>query len=196
MYTSTRILISLSLLILAACTSQQSKEQPALAPSPPTTPVPTTSAQVPPLTELKDGKQLNIVRIMDGAACKNELQGVKGTFLVYADPADIERIKREKGPKIFADFEIKIQNLATEALQKASDATNFDEDPFALGADAVHQKLADQLNTNFQQTINTSLKRFHQETTLFIDVTAFTPSLIFYQKGCEATQLEPDEQQQ
>jgi hypothetical protein len=29
-----------------------------------------------------------------------------------------------------------------------------------------------------------------------IDIIPFAPSLIFYQKGCEATQIEPDEQQE
>ena len=67
------------------------------------------SGQNPPLTLVKGNKTLNLVRIMDGGACKNDYQGVKGAFLVYADPTDIDRIKRDKGPQIFSDFESKIQ---------------------------------------------------------------------------------------
>ncbi|MDO9162299.1 MAG: hypothetical protein Q8N35_00320 [Methylococcaceae bacterium] len=188
------ILIAFSLLTVTACTSQPAKDtQPVSAP--PAIATPATSEQAPPLTELKNGKTLNMVRVMDGAACKNDLQGVKGTFLVYANPDDIERIKREKGAQIFADFEIKIQNLASEALQTATDATNLAEDPFAISAQVVQQKIANQLTANFQDSIAAGLQRFQQDTTLSIDIVPFTPSLIFYQKACEATQLEPDESQ-
>jgi len=194
MHKPTYLLIAISLLTVTACTSQPVKDaQP--VPAPPAIATPATSEQAPPLSELKNGKTLNMVRVMDGAACKNDLQGVKGTFLVYANPEDIERIKREKGAQIFADFEIKIQNLASEALQTATDATNLAEDPFAISAQVVQQKLANQLSANFQDSIAAGLKRFQQETTLSIDIVPFPPSLIFYQKDCEATQLEPDESQ-
>lgn len=194
MHKPTYLLIAISLLTVTACTSQPVKDaQP--VPAPPAIATPATSEQAPPLSELKNGKTLNMVRVMDGAACKNDLQGVKGTFLVYANPEDIERIKREKGAQIFADFEIKIQNLASEALQTATDATNLAEDPFAISAQVVQQKLANQLNANFQDSIAAGLKRFQQDTTLSIDIVPFPPSLIFYQKDCEATQLEPDESQ-
>jgi len=194
MHKPTYLLIAISLLTVTACTSQPVKDaQP--VPAPPAIATPATSEQAPPLSELKNGKTLNMVRVMDGAACKNDLQGVKGTFLVYANPEDIERIKREKGAQIFADFEIKIQNLASEALQTATDATNLAEDPFAISAQVVQQKLANQLSANFQDSIAAGLKRFQQETTLSIDIVPFPSSLIFYQKDCEATQLEPDESQ-
>ncbi|MDD2801872.1 MAG: hypothetical protein PHC94_11265 [Methylobacter sp.] len=195
MYKPTYFLIAASLLTLAACTSQPSKDEQPVVATPPAIATPTASEQVPPLTELKNGKTLNLVRIMDGAACKNDFQGVKGTFLVYANPEDIERIKHGKGAQIFADFEIKIQNLATEALQAATDTTNLAEDPFAIGVEEARQKLANQLSVNFQQSIDAGLKRFQKETTLLMDVVPFAPSLIFYQTNCEATQQEPDESQ-
>ena len=65
------------------------------------------SGQNPAMTIIKSGKTLNLVRIMDGAACKNEFEGAKGSFLLYADPTDIERIKREQGVKVFTEFENK-----------------------------------------------------------------------------------------
>jgi len=191
MHKSTLSLIGLSLLTLAACSTKQPLNE-ELAVAPPTSATPPLSEQVPSLTELKNGKLLNIVRIMDGAACKNAYQGVKGTFLVYADPADVERIKREKGSQVFAEFENKIQTLASDALQKATDSTNLAEDPFALSAEGSRQKLANELSASFQSSIDSGLKQFYRETRLLIDVTAFPPSLIFYQSGCEATLADPD----
>ena len=38
------------------------------------------SGQNPPMTLMKNGKKLNLIRIMDGGICKNELQGLKGAF--------------------------------------------------------------------------------------------------------------------
>jgi hypothetical protein len=139
---------------------------------------------------MKGSKKLNLVRIMDGGACKNDFQGAKGTFLLYANPGDIDRIKREKGPQIFSDFENKIQALSTEALQQAMDVTNLAEDPFALGDDEAQQKLAKQLTGNFRIAITDAINTFEKETTLTIDISAFAPSFIFYQKGCEAIQTD------
>jgi len=151
------------------------------------------SGQNPPMTIMKDGKKLNLVRVMDGGICKNEFQGAKGAFLFYADPNDIERIKREKGTTVFGVFETRIQTIAGDALQEAVDKTNLSEDPFALGDDEAQQKLAKQLTQNFRNAAAYAIDGFQKETTLTIDITAFPPSLIFYQKGCEVTQDEPKE---
>ena len=151
------------------------------------------SGQNPPMTIMKDGKKLNLVRVMDGAICKNEFQGAKGAFLLYADPNGIERIKREKGTTVFGVFETRIQTIAGDALQEAVDKTNLSEDPFALGDDEAQQKLAKQLTQNFHNAAADAIDGFQKETTLTIDITAFPPSLIFYQKGCEVTQDEPKE---
>jgi len=127
---------------------------------------------------------------MEGGACKNDFQGAKGTFLLYAYPGDIERIKREKGPEIFSEFESKIQTLSTEALQQAINVTNLSEDPFALDADEAQQKLAKQLSENFSTAIIGAINTFEKETTLTIAITAFAPSFIFYQEGCEVLQTD------
>jgi len=149
-------------------------------------------SQEPRMTISKGGKTLNLVRVMDGAVCKNELEGAKGTFLLYVYPADIERIKREKGAKIFSEFETKIQAFSAQVLQDAVDKTNLSKDPFALGDDEAQQKLARQLDDNFRNTVTDAINLFEKETTLTIDVSAFRPSFIFYQKGCEATLPESD----
>ena len=197
MKSSVQILIGIAFIALTACSSQEVKQDVkpiSTAPKPPAIQDDSSqiSGQNPPLTLLKDDKTLNLMRIMDGGACKNDYQGAKGIFLVYADPADIERIKREKGTKIFTDFENKIQNFSTKALQEAINATNLGEDPFALGADEAQEKLIKQLSNNFRSRVADAVKLFTKETTLTLDIIPFAPSFIFYQQGCEATRLEPE----
>jgi hypothetical protein len=144
----------------------------------------------PPLTLLKDNIKLNLVRVMDGGACKNELQGVKGTFLLYANPEDVERIKNVKGAKIFNEFENKIQTFSTDALQQAINEANLAEDPFALDEDEARQKLTKQLAKQFDIAIREPIMAFEKETTLTIAITIFSPSFVFYQKGCDAIQTD------
>ncbi|MDD5276897.1 MAG: hypothetical protein PHR16_12550 [Methylovulum sp.] len=188
-----KILTCLMLMLLAACSSQNVKQQevlttkPAIANKPPS-----VASQNPPMMMAQNGKTLNLVRIMDGAACKNELEGAKGIFLVYADPNDIERIKQEKGAKVFTEFEAKIQIFSEHALQHAVNTMNLAKDPFALGDDVTQQKLAQQLTDNFRVAVIDSLDTFKKETALTIDVAAFPPSFVFYQTGCQATLPESD----
>lgn len=192
-----KILISMAFIVLAACSTQEVKQesQPLSTPEklPPITDDSSQqSGQNPPLTLIKENKTLNLVRIMDGGICKNDFQGAKGAFLIYADPADIERIKQEKGPQVFSDFENKIQAFSTQALQEAINETNLNEDPFALGADEAQEKLIKQLSNNFRNSIADAVKLFQKQTTLTVDVVPFAPSFIFYQQGCEATHMEPE----
>jgi hypothetical protein len=195
MKTNIQILIGMAFIALAGCSTQEVKHD-AQAMSPPASDkapdASQSSGQNPPLNRTKNDKTLHLVRIMDGGACKNDFQGAKGAFLLYADPADIERIKRDKGPQVFSDFENKIQTFATQALQDAVNATNLAEDPFALGADEAQEKLSKQLSNNFRNTVADPVNLFQQETSLTIDIVPFAPSLIFYQQGCEAAHLEPE----
>jgi hypothetical protein len=193
-----KFLTFITLIALAACSTQEVKQDVASDTAPDKSPTMVNEAgpmsgQNPPMTIMKDGKKLNLVRVMDGGICKNEFQGAKGAFLFYADPNDIERIKREKGTTVFGVFETRIQTIAGDALQEAVDKTNLSEDPFALGDDEAQQKLAKQLTQNFRNSAADAIEGFQKETTLTIDITAFPPSLIFYQKGCEVTQDEPKE---
>jgi len=48
-----------------------------------------------------------------------------------------------------------------------------------------------QLTKNFLNAASGPVDAFDQETTLTIDVTPFPPSLMFYQKGCDAKRFEP-----
>ncbi len=197
MKASVYFFIGLIFMALAACSTQEVKQDTKAVPAPNQSSATIDdsaqgSGQNPPLTQTKGDKTLNLVRIIDGGACKNDFQGAKGAFLLYADPADIERIKAEKGPQIFGDFENKIQAFSTEALQDAINATNLTEDPFALGADEAQEKLTKQLSKNFRNSVADAVNNFQTETTLTIDVVPFAPSFIFYQQGCAATQMEPE----
>ena len=197
MKASVHFFISLIFMALAACSTQEVKQDTQAMPAPDKSSATIDdsaqgSGQNPPLTQVKGDKTLNLVRIMDGGACKNNFQGAKGAFLLYADPDDIERIKNEKGPKIFSDFENKIEAFSTAALQDATDATNLAEDPFALGADEAQEKLIKQLSKNFRNSVANKINSFQKETALTIDVVPFAPSFIFYQQGCAATQIEPE----
>ncbi len=132
---------------------------------------------------------------MDGGICKNEYQGVKGAFLLYADPNDIKRIKEKKGTGIFRSFETKIQELTADVLHEAIEKTNLSEDPFILSEEDAQQKLANELVKNFRIAAAKANKKFKKETSLTIDIIAFPPSLVFYQKSCgELQSTEPDNQ--
>jgi hypothetical protein len=152
-----------------------------------------SSGQNPAMTIMRNGLKLSLVRIMDGGICKNEFQGVKGAFLLYADTKDIDRIKQEKGIAIFNTFETKIQAISEHALQEAINETNLSEDPFSLGEDQAQQKLASQLVTQFSNKISKDLDSFDKETSLTIDISPFPPSLVFYQKGCETSTINPED---
>ena len=139
---------------------------------------------------MKNGKTLNLVRIMDGGICKNEFQGAKGVFLLYVDPNDIKRIKEQKGAAIFSTFETDIQKISGDALHAAIDQMNLSEDPFSLGEDEARQKLAQKLMYQFRNASTDIIASFEKKTSLTIDITAFPPSLEFYQKGCDATTID------
>lgn len=193
-----KTLIGMAYITLLACSNQQTKQENTAAtipekPSPETNiPVPSNGSQNPPMTTTKNGKTLNLVRVMDGAVCKNDLEGVKGVFLIYANPEDIERIKKEQGNKIFSTFESKIQLFSEQALQQAADSTNLSKDPFAIGEDTERQKLAQQLSQNFSNAAADPIKKFQQETSLELDISTYIPSLMFFQSGCAIGLEEPE----
>jgi hypothetical protein len=197
MKVSLQVLISIAMMALVACSTQEIKQD-AKSVSVPNKPPEKTdrsgpsSEQNPAMTLTKGDKTLHLVRIMDGGACKNDFQGAKGTFLIYADSEDIERIKRDKGPQIFNNFEKKIQSFSTTALQNAVNTINLAEDPFSLDADQAQEKLSKQLVNYFHNSIADDINTFQKTTTLTIDVVPFSPSLIFYQQGCEALRLDAD----
>ena len=197
MNTSLKFLTTITFITLTACSTNEVRQDATTDNATDKAPTMASEAeqmsgQNPPMTIMKGYKKLNLVRIMDGGICKNEFQGAKGAFLLYVDPNDIERIKREKGAEIFSAFETKIQDLSGNVLQDAVDKTNLSADPFTLGEDEAQQKLANKLANNFRNAASGAIDTFQKETTLTIDITPFAPSLVFYQKGCEVTHINPD----
>lgn len=183
MKASVLLLISISSVTLSACSAQGVKtDSPQVIHQDQQLPIHT-----PPMSILQGDKKLNLLRILDGGICKNQLEGAQGAFLLYADLNDVNRIKREQGSAIYNSLENRIQQLSGDALQEAIDKTNLSENPFALDEDDAQQKLATQLTKNFRNAASDDVVRFIKETSLTIEVTAYSPSLIFYQKGCEAT---------
>ena len=189
-----KLITGLTYLLIAACSTQQIQQKSFDQSTPITLPEQSgyNSGFSPPLQIIKDNKALNLVRIMDGGICKNDFQGAKGEFLVYADVKDMERIKRERTPAIFKEFENKIQAFSTRVLQKAIEATNLSEDPFSLGEDEAQQKLTMQLVKNFRIAAKPEVNAFQKETTLTIDVAPFSPSFVFYQRGCDMSRINSD----
>ncbi|GAB6142074.1 hypothetical protein JCM14076_28030 [Methylosoma difficile] len=193
---------------LLACSSQPSKDTPAVtaAPEASTATAPAAPQQPPvianekymqegqnPPMSIKQGKKtLGLVRIMDGGVCKNPQQGTRGSFLIYADLDDIKHIKKQKGEKIFAEFETKIQEFSAEALQEAVDQTNLGQDPFVLDNQEAQDKLAKQLDSQFQKAVAGALKQFKKDHHLTVDVVAFQPSFIFFQSGCDTAFIEQE----
>jgi hypothetical protein len=71
------------------------------------------------------GQTLQLVRVMEGGACKNSQQGAFGLFKLYVNLDDIERVKQAQGSEVFADFELSIQDFSMHALQQAVNRFDF-----------------------------------------------------------------------
>jgi hypothetical protein len=147
------------------------------------------SKKQPDSTVMKAGKTLNLVRVLDGAVCKNDQQGALGEFLLYADPLDIDRIKQQKGEKIFHSFEQKIERFSAQVFESVINTTSMSEDPFALGEYEANQKLAKQVASSFKSAVADEIDKFQQETSLTIDITAFPAAFTFYRTGCDINKM-------
>jgi hypothetical protein len=190
MKTSGKILAGIAVIVMVTtgCSTQEAKQGAAEPVSEDKTAL-NMSKKEPPPTIFKGNKSLSLVRIMDGAVCKNDQQGAQGEFLLYADSADIDRIKRDKGDKVFSEFEHKIEAFSADVFDGVINTANMAEDPFALGEFEANQKLAEQVANNFKAAVVGEIDRFQQETTLTIDVVAFPASFTFYRKGCDINKM-------
>ncbi len=194
-----QLLAAITLLSLTACSSQnvqQDQTEPETAIStdkqkPQESGVSTGTIDVPPMTTIKAGKDLNLVRTLEGGACKNDQQGVFGMFLLYADINDIERIKQNKGAQIFSTYDKTIEKFSLVALQKAVQETDFAVNP-KIETDKSQQKIIRQLAKHFRIAVANTINSFQEETTLMIDVSPFTSSFILYTEGCELDRINPD----
>ncbi len=151
------------------------------------------SPNAPPQTAFKNGHELRLVRIMDGGACNSEDQGARGLFLLYAEPTDIERIKKQKGTRVFEQFEQDIERLSLEALQESIDVINIADNPFALDVEDALNQVVQQLIANFKANAAPAIETFESRSSLTIDVVPFSPSMGFILENCNATLNEATE---
>ena len=192
MHKACKPILTLMLLLLSACATQPTP-QPTTAKSKTAT-VETTTENIvlqktiapESLNKQKNGKELKLVRVMEGGACKNTQQGVSGMFMLYAHPADVERIKKQHGSKIFAEFEQNISDFSSHALQEAVNHTEFSKFVFIEEeAKAGQSKSTEQLIRHFNNYITPKIRLFEKETTLTITVEPSIESLQFYLDGCD-----------
>ncbi|WP_404357352.1 hypothetical protein [Methylotuvimicrobium sp. KM1] len=143
------------------------------------------SEEVPSPTHVKGGRELSLVRVMEGGVCKNEREGVEGLFLLYADTDDVERIKITEGAQIFGDFEREIEAIAAMALQETLKGIYLGGDSIFPDSPTSQQNMLNEFELQFVDTIESAIDDFQQKTTLTIDILPFLPSLYFYSEGCE-----------
>lgn len=144
-----------------------------------------TSEDVPSSSHVKEGRELRLVRVMEGGVCKNEREGVEGLFLLYADTDDVERIKIKEGTQIFGDFEREIEAIAAMALQETVKGIYLGGDSIFPDSPTSQQNMLNEFELQFVDTIESAIDDFQQKTTLTIDILPFLPSLYFYSEGCE-----------
>ena len=137
------------------------------------------------LTKVKAGKELKLVRIMEGGACNANQQGVVGLFSLYANPDDIDRIKLLQGSGIFASFESQIELFSMRALQQTVDHLNFQSDIHAQRKNDIQRQLADRFSVLFDDSIAEDISDFEAKTSLAIDVVSEPDSMAIYQSNCK-----------
>ena len=175
------ILVGIMLLIQMACSTQPIK------------PITNTSAdseilvtKMPSnnatLIRVKAGKELKLVRMMEGGACNINRQGVIALFGLYANPDDIDRIKLLQGSGIFSSFESQIEAFSIRALQQTVDGLSFQSS--IKTKNNTQQQLSDRFSALFVDSIAKDITDFEAKTTLTIDVISQPDSITIYQNNC------------
>ena len=137
------------------------------------------------LSTLKMGQTLQLVRVMEGGACKNSQQGVFGLFKLYANLDDIERIKQAQGSEVFADFELSIQDFSMHALQQAVNRFDFKIAANSLNKNHSQAQQARSFALLFTDLVAKEIQAFEAKTSLTLDVIPDADALLIYTDGCE-----------
>jgi len=137
------------------------------------------------LSAWKMGKALQLVRIMEGGACKNKQQGAFGLFKLYANLDDIERIKQTQGAEIFADFELSIQDFAMLAWQQAVNRLDFKLAKNSQNKNHNQEQQVTSLTLLFTDLVANDIQAFEAKTRLTINLIPDTDSLVIYPDGCQ-----------
>ena len=180
----TKLLISILLPALSACSTQITQVERNTSPAPIDSEITIeaidqkTPISVGKTTLIKSGKVLSLVRIMEGGACKNKQQGAMGLFGLYANKEDITRIKKTQGSGIFSDFEQQIQSFSMLAVNSAIQQLDFQNN-------ADQSQLSIKLTRLFAKLIADKIAEFEINTTLSIDVAPIKDSLVFSLDKCD-----------
>ncbi len=137
------------------------------------------------LSTLKMGQTLQLVRVMEGGACKNSQQGAFGLFKLYANLDDIERIKQAQGSEVFADFELSIQDFSMHALQKTVNRFDFKIAANSPNKNHSQEQQARSFALLFTDLVAKEIQAFEAKTSLTLDVIPDTDALLIYTDGCE-----------
>lgn len=189
------ILTAIGLSLLSCASQQQQIETtPARTQEPAESEISVPSAfSAPPPSLFKNGRELQLIRVMEGGACNAGDEGVRGLFLLYADPDAIERIKQEKGNRVFEQFEQEITDLSLQALQETIDVIHIADNPFALDVEDALQQIVEQIILKFSDYARPGIEKFKFDTDLAIDVIPFAESINFIVDDCNAVLNEPSE---
>ncbi|MGH8557694.1 MAG: hypothetical protein ACRESZ_09585 [Methylococcales bacterium] len=182
------ILIAIALSLSSCATQKQAIEKgPASKKETEESEISTESTfKAPPRSTFKNGRKLKLVRIMEGGACNSRDEGVRGLFLVYAEPGKIERANEEKGQQMSEQFENDVTNLSLQALQEAIDTINIADNPFALDIEDTLQQIVDRLISKFSEFVQPAIEQFESNTNQTIDVIPFSQSMNFILEACNA----------
>ena len=184
----TKLIISVLLPIISACSTQPVVDMPSeqVDSEVSVTPIPAkNTSRISAMTRVKAGKTLKLVRIMEGGACNKNQQGVMGVFSVYANPEDIIRIKQQQGSAVFANFQSLIETFSMRALQQAVDSMNFQNVIATQNDNEIQKPLGNKFAALFFDSIASDISEFEANTTLMIDVISQPDSLTIYQNNCK-----------
>lgn len=183
-----KLLLSILLSILSACTVQPTKPVTETE----STPVDSVvriekisnknEVQSLGLTKIKAGKKLKLARILEGGACKNDQQGAMGAFKLYTNSEDVKRIIEKQGTKVFSDFESLITQFSMESLQQAVASVDFQT---KASNEANKEEIKQELIGLFVDLVEDDIANFERETTLMIDVVPELESLTIFLHDCE-----------
>ncbi|MGR9105486.1 MAG: hypothetical protein ACU843_01005 [Gammaproteobacteria bacterium] len=181
------ILITIALSFSACATRKPEMPGAAHPPEEETESAVTSSSRVkpPPQTTFKNERELKLVRVMEGGACNTENQGARGLFLVYAEPDDIERIKKEKGTSVFERFEHEIEDLSLQAWQESVNSVSISDNPFALDVEDALDQVVRRLIEKFKEFARSLIGQFESDSGMTIDVIPFSPSMSFILENCD-----------
>lgn len=155
-------------------------------PGPPAEPI-APPADAPSRTIFSGGRELMLVRAMEGGACNASDQGARGLFLIYADPQGIRRIETEKSSGVFERLEAEIQQMSLKAFQQAVHRSHISPSPFALDQNDAINSVTGEIRMYFEQALESPVADFERRNNLAIRIIPFEHSFDLYSSDCTSS---------